>query len=526
MPSAREPQAPAALTSPEQMVSDTEGHLSVVKRGAAGILTGNLAGQALRYASAVLIGRLFGPAVFGAFGLVTGLLRFTEVPGREGLAQSNLKYIPQSLALGNPNGVRATVAITTALSLVLGLLQCLIVIACAPLLARLYDRPDLVSAFRVAALIIPLSGTAFTLLAVLQGARRVAPLVCIGRIGIPLLFLAGVAIAAGAGGRLNAVLWAYVAATAVALLLAAGVVVRWLPPPEPGGKRGVRLREVVSFSLTMCVISFSHLIIGQADVIILAKYADADSLGWYYAASRTAAFIVMPLTAITGVFSPTISALYAQRDISGLKEMYETTTRWSTGAAVGLFGLFAIAPTLTMGTFGEGFKPGGPILVLLAAGRLLDAATGSNGSVLTMTGQQRCMAWTSWLAAASLVGALLYAAPLWGAIGAAMAVMAVMVAVNVVRIVWIWHYLRIQPYTRSYWLCAAATVGTIAACSLLSQQDPTDLGWQTITALAAFAIIYAALLKRGWAPGMLAGLRSRRTAARTDPSPDGGLPEP
>ncbi len=499
------------ISEAEIASSDVELHVRGVKRGAAGIFAGMVGQQAIRFGTALVVSHTLGAEILGAYGLLLGMQRFTDVFGHRGLVEANLKYVARCLSLRRPNGVRATAAITIGMSAVMGLLLLGLLWALAPALMgpAVYHRPELVEPLRISVWAVPLTGVMLAMLTVLQGARIVGPIVWISRIAAPLLFLLGVAVVAWRRAGLEEVLYAHVGSAAVGLAAAGIVLIRWLPPKQPGGPVGVSLREVTAFAAVMCLLSGSHLIIGQADMLVLGKYVTDEELGWYFACVRVAALIGYPMSAISGAFTPTVSALVARDDREGLRSLFIQTTSWSTGAAFAVFGVAAVAPELVMSAFGEGFAGGAAPLVVLSIGQLLNGATGCNASMLTMTGKQRIATWTSWGAAIALLAALPWCVAEWGLVGAAAAVGAVVGATNVVRMLWIWRHLHMQPYTRDYWIAFAATSGIIAGCALLSRSDSTHAGLLTYAALALFFALYAVTAGAYWFRGLLRRIRER-----------------
>jgi len=496
--------------------SRAQDHLRAIGRGGTAMLFGQLANYGLRYIATVIVGRGLGRAMLGAFGLVMQLERFTQVLADAGLPQANQKFVADCLARDDRAGARATARLTGALSFVFTFALFAILWALSPAIAdRFYHRPDLVLPLRIAALALPLASITGTLLSVQQAARNVLPLVLIARVGVPLLFLAGVAAAVYAQGSLIALVWSYVLAAAVGLLAALLVFARWLSAAGDGGERTVRLRQVLRFSITMCVAAIAGSVISMADLLVLKKFVSDEQLGVYYAAARTAFFVSFPLFAMNALYAPVISDLFALKDTAGLRHTYLTTTRWSTGAAFGLFGPMVIAPSLIMGIFGRGFHGGGVVLILLGAGQLVNSATGGVAWMLAMTGGQALLAWTNWVCAAISVGALVFACRWWGAVGAAACVGSVVAIANIARLIWVWRRLGFHPFDARYGICWLATGALIGVLSVL-----THLGGAgaSIGALAAYAILFPVIMWYGWLARENPLAARRRAGVPPDPT--------
>lgn len=495
----------------EGLAGDAQAQIRQVKRGAVGIFGGMIAGQAIRLVTALVISRGMGSAVFGAYGLLLGITRVTDIFGHTGIAQSNLRFVAQSVANYNPNGIRATARMTALLSLGAGILVFAALWAAAPFLVgpSVYDRPELLAPLRITSITVPVTCLMFAFLTVLQGAGRVSPVVLVGRIGVPVLALAGAAVVAAMGGGLPGIVSTNLLAAVVGLVAGGWIMLRWLPPGEPGRPKGVSLKQIVSFSFTMVLLSGSHLVLAQADMLVLGHYVTEDELGWYFAAVRVAAIIAYPMSAISGAFSPAVSAMATRGDREGLRTLFAQTTRWSTGISFLALGIVAIAPKLVLRAFGPDFPAGAIPLVVLSLGQLVNSGTGCNAPMLTMTGQHRLAVGTSWAAAAALVATLPFACRHWGDAGAAWSVVAVTGLNNIVREIWIWIHLRIHPYDRRFWICFWVTGLAVLGLAAAARFDDSGSGLLTLGALAAFGVVFAVLARYGWMEGLARGLRRR-----------------
>ncbi len=491
------------MTRESGSASDNErrvrSHLQKIASGGASMLVGNVAKSGLQYATTIIVGRALGASVFGDFGLVMSCERFARVLGDAGLPQANLKYVSAGLANGDPGEVRRVATLTLKLSMALSLLIFAGVWLAAPLLATyVYRRPELTIPFRIAAGIVPLLSVTSMALSVPQAARNILPLVAIARVGVPLLFLGGVAAVVLGGGGLTQLILAHLAAAAAGLLAALIVLAMWLPSSGSASLNPVATRALLGFSATVCLAAVGRMVLSAADVLILARYVAPDDLGVYVAASRTAAFILLPLGAVNGLQGPVASDLYTRGDIDGLRRTYRTTTRWITGATLALFAPMLIAPEYVMRLFGSEFGGGGPLLIVVGLGQVINGATGGVGFMLTMTGGQRFVAISNWIAVVALVASLLIVAPIWGVLGGAVCVGAAFAGVNLLRLGFLWRQRSIHPFDTRYWVCGLATVAVALGAMGLARIGGA---WMTVVALAGFYAAFVIIAARGWAVG-------------------------
>jgi O-antigen/teichoic acid export membrane protein len=125
------------------------------------------------------------------------------------------------------------------------------------------------------------------------------------------------------------------------------------------------------------------------------------------------------LTAINSIFGPSIAALYARGDRSGVQTV--------------------------LSLFGDGFASGSAALRILLLGQLVNATAGSVGVMLTMTGHERQAAVVMMVAAAGQIGLSVALIPRFGVEGAAVANAVSLIGWNLALAVPTWRKLRIVP---------------------------------------------------------------------------------
>ncbi len=186
-------------------------------------------------------------------------------------------------------------------------------------------------------------------------------------------------------------------------------------------------------------------LLSRADLLILGLLADPAAVGVYAVACRIADLVVFALAAINILFAPDIAALHARGDRSGLQAMVTATAWWSTlSALVVALPLFALAG-LVLSLFGDAFTSGSVALRILLLGQLVNAATGSVGAMLTMTGHERQAAVVAGSAAIGQIGLSLLLIPRFGADGAAVANALSLSLSNLAMAALVWKTLKIVP---------------------------------------------------------------------------------
>ncbi|MGA7271080.1 MAG: polysaccharide biosynthesis C-terminal domain-containing protein, partial [Acidimicrobiia bacterium] len=108
--------------------------------------------------------------------------------------------------------------------------------------------------------------------------------------------------------------------------------------------------------------------------------------------------------------------------------------------------VMVIYPEPILALFGKSFVAGAAALVVLAGSELANAITGTCGSVVDMSGKGVMKVVNKVVLIGLLIGGNLLLIPPFGVMGAAWAVLGGTVAINLIRVVEVWWFARIQPY--------------------------------------------------------------------------------
>ncbi len=187
----------------------------------------------------------------------------------------------------------------------------------------------------------------------------------------------------------------------------------------------------------------------EVSVALLGALQGAEQAGLYRVAQRGAEFVPFGLVAVNMAIGPTLSRLYVQGRIEYMQRLVSKSV-----LAVLAFGL-PLALLLILGgkwiiplVFGPGFSAAYMVLVILCLGQLFNAAMGSVGLILNMTGLERFTAKGVTVAAlVNIVGNIIMI-PFYGAIGAAMATSLSLVLWNVLLSIWLYREIGIVSFVK------------------------------------------------------------------------------
>ncbi|MDA3876550.1 MAG: flippase [Halothiobacillus sp.] len=274
-------------------------------------------------------------------------------------------------------------------------------------------------------LVLPLEALAKTIASTMLGLHRVVVGQAVGMLLRPLLVLVGVGsifLLDPAFLQPQYAMAAQLAAAGVVLLVGGWMLSRYLPAASRTEPAEYQSRKWLKSALPFTLIGGAGIINNQADIIMLGWFGSAADVGIYRVAVQGATLVVFGLQAANSVIAPHFARLYAQGDMDKLQRLVTASARVALLVALPFALAFVFAgDTIVARVFGAEFAASHLPLAILALGQLANAAFGSVGFLLTMTGNESHTArvlWQTALLNVVLNGLLI---PLYGMAGAAVA---------------------------------------------------------------------------------------------------------
>jgi len=214
------------------------------------------------------------------------------------------------------------------------------------------------------------------------------------------IVIGGVFVSGASAGLHFALAAGLAASTAIALAGAATLRRRCArlaaPEPAPAG-------PLLAVGLPLLVASLAVFAATQADVWIIGLFRGPDDVAVYGAAVRLVQFVMMPMLVMNAVLAPLVSELHSQGNRVKLERVVRGCAAL-TGipAALVLAVLFGAAEPILGLAYGDFYRTGASVLILVSAGQVVNILAGPAAVVLMMSGSQRALMAIS-LACASLV---------------------------------------------------------------------------------------------------------------------------
>ena len=478
--------APAGL---ERLNFQTE--MGRISRQSGVVFAGTIFTAVIGYIFKVYLARKLGAEALGIYALGMTVVGFVGVFGGLGLTWAATRFPAACVSTGQLEDLRAFMTWSVLILIgVNGFLAGCVVFMRYWVSIDLYHTPALAGYLSFFALTLFLGSLTTFFGQILNGYKEVAKRTIITSFAGVLLSVLFTVVLLTMGTGLWGYVFAQVASAVVVLALLVWATYRLTPLPARFTLKAIRYppRAMFSFAAAAFAMDIMGFLYGQTDKIILGFYLNARSVGVYAVAATIVAFIPVALQSVNQIFSPTIADLHARGEAELLSRLFQTLTKWVAGLTLPLGAVIIIFSRVLMRIFGHDFEAGWVILVIGAAGQLVNCATGSVGFLLLMSGNERRLVRIQAIMAVVTVALCLLFVPRWGIAGAAAAAAFGNAGANAWCLLEVKKTLGLFPYNRSYWgLAFPAAVALAATIGL-------RIGLRSVRADIAVVVLSTALV--------------------------------
>jgi len=422
-------------------------HLREIAKGSSSALVMRVFGGFSAYVFALLISRQYGAAGLGLYSLSVTLLTVLATLAGLGMGASAVRLIPQYVADNNLRGIRGFYILTVKLAVPIAVAVGALLYVSAPFIAQsVFRNPSLATAFRVVSLVLPAFAVVRINTEIVRGFKNIGLSEYLRSLHVPLIGACILIVLCSCGGGIYAAVTSYSLSIAIAFLVSTLYMVAKLRSLPVGNGTTLHARELLGVSMPMMSGEIMSLSAGRVDMLMIGFLASTRAVGLYDIPFRLAAGVGLILASINMISAPKFSELFWSKDMDGLRRVVRMTSRVLFWSSVPILVALLAAPAFWLGLFGEEFRGGYLVLVLLAVGQFVNAAAGSVGCILNMTGNHKILSHITLSAIVLniLLNALLI--PRFGIIGAAIASTTALILWNIAAAVCVWMKFRIKTF--------------------------------------------------------------------------------
>lgn len=416
-------------------------------KGASGTFALKVAGTGLSFVISVLLARLLGARGYGTYTYALAWIGLLSVPAIMGLDKLLIREVAAYQVRSARGLTRGLLRRSNQAVLLISLLIALGAAIVSWFLIDLTNNFQLLLAFWISLLLLPLTALTRIRQAAMQGLRYVVSAQVPEMLLRPVLFIA---LIGGAylliGSRLNApwIMALQAAAAGVAFLVGAVLLGRALPATVKTAPPDYKTKYWFYSALPLLLVGGMQVINAQTDMVMLGSIKGVEAAGVYRVATRGADLIAFVLVSVNTALAPTIATLYTAGEMQRLQRIVTRSTRVVFLLSLPLaLGLIAFGNWFLL-IFGQGFLQGDIALTVLSVGQLFNASMGSVGILLIMTGYERDAAMGVGVSALLNVALNALLIPPLGLEGAAVATATSIIVWNLLLAIWVYRRLGIH----------------------------------------------------------------------------------
>jgi O-antigen/teichoic acid export membrane protein len=414
-------------------------------------VSGRLTTALAAFLSNALLARILTPADFGVYFLAFSVVSIGAVIGASGLNQSVVRFVAESMGTSLPGRARRVVGLIFAMGIVGSLAVAITYLLVGPVIARgLFHAPalasvtGLVAGWIVVLTLQTLQAETFRGFHDIKSATFFGGLITGGLLTSCLLMLWLL------GGRTSlSVVLAVTVASGLSSVTLGGLLLRSkvLSLPVDGVESRVRAGEIVTVAWPIMIAGIALTALTQADVWIVGIFRSQEEVAIYRAASRLAMMTILVTQIFQAVLPPLIAEKHARGERESLQRLLRGGATLTTILILPVVGVFILVPEQSLSLiYGNYYRSGGWVLILLSIGLFVNAATGMRGTVLLLTGHQRTQMVITLVVGSINVMLCSVGAIYWGIYGVAMAAMTAMIVQCLTEILFVRRRLGIWTY--------------------------------------------------------------------------------
>lgn len=399
-------------------------------------------------ATTLLLSHTLGPAQFGSYAYVvawSGMLAVAAAMGFDGFL---VREISAARALQDWGLLRGLVSGSARIVLLTSLAICALGGGVVLWLLLINGNSELAIQVLFGFVLVPVVAMRqicrSSMQGLLQPLRGFVPELLVQPLAMLLLSAIAAIVTHGHLSSLHAVIL-QVTAGILALLVGRLLLKSSLPREIDSAPKRTEYRRWIRSATPFLLCQMIYLANEKLSMLTLGMTADFRDVGVFALSSSLAMLVWLPLTTMDAVISGRIAHLYAIGDKAELQKQLTVAVRVCVLVTLPVVLIEVFCGDRLLGLFREDFSSGYTVLRILALGQFFNVASGSVGSVMTMSGHTRDAVMAAAVSTGIGLACCVLLIPPFGAVGAAIAQSAGVIAYNALLVVKVRQHLGIDP---------------------------------------------------------------------------------
>lgn len=338
----------------------------------------------------LVFARTLGAEEAGKYFLALSVLMVFATVGKAGLENSVVKFTSFFAAKEDWNKLKGLVKSSLLVAIVFSSVAILLMFFSSGYLANdIFNKNDLLKPLHIMTLaIFPM--VVFTIFAsTSRGLKKIFVAQFFNSLSLPLFTLLIYYIFIGRFHLQYAVI-SYLLATLLTAILSV-LVWRLRLFKYRGSLQHFSFRNLLESSMPLLLITLVSLLMNHAPTIIMGRFSTSTEIGIYNVALRISLLTTFILLAVNSIAAPQFAELFKTKELEKLESLAVAASNVLVVTTVPLCIVIFLFPKFILGLFGNEFLSGAAILIILTIGQLINVSTGSVGTLLMMTNNERTL---------------------------------------------------------------------------------------------------------------------------------------
>ncbi|MFC1786428.1 flippase [Halobacteriota archaeon] len=481
----------------EETYSYLNESLKKVVKGAGFGFIGAIIGRVFGYLTRIVLARSLGADYYGLLNLGLASFSIVAVIAAFGLGSGIIRYVSYYKGKGEEGKIKGTIYSALKINLPVALAFTYLLYSGSDWLAiHIFHDPTLSSVLKIFSFALPFSILAENFISATIGFQYLRYRIYVHDVSENAIRFIVIAILLSLGFGLLGAAWGWCISIMITPFLAfyflekrVFSILKTKTKSYPLGK------ELFSFSWPLLLGSFSGLVLGWSDTLMLGYFATSSDVGIYNAALPTA-MLVLTIPSIFGIiFMPVVSELFSRGRYDDIRDIYSIVTKWILSLIIPAFLLMVLfAPSVLRIIFGTEYAGGASALVLLTSGYLLVSLFGLTASILEAYGRTKIIMGCTFFAAALNFILNLYLIPIYGITGAALATGSSLAIFGIIQFLFVYRIAKMQPFRFNYLKPVLTSIFAVLIVYGITKYFMEVTFFGLIGMLFAFIVIYFFLL--------------------------------
>ncbi len=263
--------------------------------------------------------------------------------------------------------------------------------------------------------------------------------------------------------------------------------------------RPLLLSSIIRYSLFSTLGGITSVIIGRIDIVMLGAFSNLSDVSVYAVAFYFSSVIGIPQKSIFQIAVPIISSSIKTKDYKNVEIIYKKSAFIQLIMGTFILLLITINTPYILSLLPTNYMAAKNIIIIIGLAKVFDMASGLNGGIIRMSKFYQFDFIANILLIVLSISSNLILIPIYGITGAAIATALTIFIYNLIKIIYLWYQIGIQPFKWKHLVTFLITLSLYILNNNLPTLSNTfmDISYRNIMIIALyFGLLYSFRIMR------------------------------